>query len=140
MHHKSLLTNRQNTMNNHKQIAIIRVRGLVRRSKDIADTLNMLKLHRKNYCVVYDHTPSIAGMVQKVKDFVTWGFIDEHTYAELKKRAEKDPRDPKKIKKFFRMNPPRKGYGREGIKKPYHQGGALGNRKEEINDLIARML
>ena len=46
----------------------------------------------------------------------------------------------KKIKKYFRLNPPRKGFGRKGIKHPYQSGGALGYRGEAINDLIKRMV
>jgi large subunit ribosomal protein L30 len=44
------------------------------------------------------------------------------------------------LKPIFRLNPPRKGFEREGIKKPYNLGGALGNRKEKIKDLIMRMI
>lgn len=44
------------------------------------------------------------------------------------------------IKPFFRLNPPKKGFERGGIKKPYKLGGALGYRGEKINDLILRML
>ena len=32
------------------------------------------------------------------------------------------------------------GFERKGTKMPFHLGGALGNRKEKINDLIRRML
>jgi large subunit ribosomal protein L30 len=45
-----------------------------------------------------------------------------------------------KVKKVFRLKPPRKGFGRKGIKKTFVQGGALGDRKEKINDLIKRMV
>ena len=38
----------------------------------------------------------------------------------------------------FRLHPPRKGY--EGIKRAYTVGGALGNRGENINALIKRMI
>jgi large subunit ribosomal protein L30 len=44
------------------------------------------------------------------------------------------------LKPFFRLNPPTKGYAPEGTKKPFSLGGALGYRKEKINDLIQRML
>jgi len=44
------------------------------------------------------------------------------------------------LKRFFRLKLPISGYGREGIKTPYSLGGALGYRKENINDLIRRML
>ncbi len=44
------------------------------------------------------------------------------------------------IKKVFRLRPPKKGFERKGIKKPFGIGGALGDRGEKINELIARML
>ncbi len=116
------------------KLAAVRVRGLVGIKKEIKDTLDMLKLYRKNYCVVLDDTVTSRGMLNKVKDFITWGVIDEETIKLLKeKRSEKD-------KKFFRLNPPKKGYGRKGIKIAFGIGGALGDRKEKINDLLNRMI
>ena len=44
------------------------------------------------------------------------------------------------MKKFFRLSPPRKGFGRKGIKFAFTKGGALGYRGIKINDLIKRML
>ncbi len=44
------------------------------------------------------------------------------------------------LKPFFRLNPPTKGYAPKGTKKPFSLGGALGYRKDKINDLIQRML
>ena len=98
-------------------------------------------------------------MIEKVKEFVTYGEIEEELYKELiTKRGEEytgrenDSKekinysrrfiviDNKKYKKFIRLSPPKKGYGRNGIKKPFSKGGALGNRAEKINDLIRRMI
>ena len=45
-----------------------------------------------------------------------------------------------KIRKNFRLNSPRKGYGRKGIKVSFNEGGALGYRGNKINDLIKRMI
>ena len=42
------------------------------------------------------------------------------------------------LKPIFRLNPPRKGY--EGTKKPYTEGGSLGYRSENINELIEKMI
>ena len=44
------------------------------------------------------------------------------------------------LKRFFRLTPPRGGFDKEGIKKQYSLGGALGYRGEKINDLLRRML
>lgn len=122
-------------------IAVVLIRGVLGIRSDMKDTLKMLRLLRKNYCVIVEKTPSNLGMLNKVKDYVTWGDIDEPTLkALIEKRAEKNPRDPKKTKPFFRLQPPRKGFGRKGIKFPFKDGGALGYRGKEMNDLIKRML
>jgi large subunit ribosomal protein L30 len=121
-------------------VTAIRIRGLVRVPAYIKDTLQMLNLHKKNYCSVYKDTPSIRGMLQNVKDYITFGTIDYALYTQLvEKRAE---RDVKKgcMKKFFRLHPPRKGYGRKGVKVPFANSGALGDRKDKIKDLLVRMI
>ena len=115
-----------------EKIAAVRLRGIVGMRVEVEDTLKMLGLHRKNYCVVLDINKVTQGMLTKVKDFVTWGEINEETIALLKKKDEK--------KKFFRLHPPRGGFERKGLKTSYTQGGALGYRKEKINDLVRRML
>ena len=142
-------------MNN---IAIVRIRGSININQKIKNTMNLLRLYNKNYCVVLKNTPSIKGMVNKIKDYITWGEIDDETYKLLiEKRGkeykgpEKDSKekikykkfivvDGKKYKPFFALNPPRKGYGRKGIKIVFKAGGALGYRGEKITDLIKRMI
>lgn len=48
-------------------------------------------------------------------------------------------RDVPELKPVFRLRPPKRGYEREGIKKPYSVGGTLGYRKEAINELLEKM-
>ncbi len=128
-------------MESGQLIAIVRVRGRVGIDGGISDTLDMLKLHRHNYCTIQKTTPSIVGMIRKVKDYITWGEIDDKVLQELiEKRSEPNPEDKSRTKSFFRLNPPRKGYGRKGVKMTFAKGGALGYRGEKINDLILRML
>jgi large subunit ribosomal protein L30 len=72
-----------------KRIAVIRVRGRVRTSRTIEHTLKMLRLTRVNYCTIVDDRDSYNGMLFKVKDYVTWGEIDEEDITLiLKNRAE----------------------------------------------------
>ncbi|MCK5414971.1 MAG: 50S ribosomal protein L30 [Thermoplasmata archaeon] len=40
--------------------------------------------------------------------------------------------------RVFRLHPPRKGY--EGIKRTFNMGGALGDRGQDINVLLQRMM
>ncbi|ASJ14601.1 50S ribosomal protein L30 [Thermococcus radiotolerans] len=65
------------------KLALIRLRSGIRAKGDVRDTLAMLRLHRINHLVLVDDNPSYKGMVQKVKDYITWGEIDAETLAEL---------------------------------------------------------
>ena len=142
----------------NKRLAAIRVRGLTGIRNKVEDTLKMLRLYKKNYCCVLSNNPVYVGMLKKAKDYITWGELNEENFKMLiEKRGEEfkgretDSKgkikyndfvvvNGKKIKKYFRLSPPRKGFGRKGIKHSFRQGGALGYRGEAINDLIKRMV
>lgn len=147
---------------------VVRVRGNVKVRGDIKDTMKMLGLKAVNNCVVVSETPQIRGMIQKVKDYVTFGEIEKDVLKKLllkrgrtengKRINEKYMKDQGysidnfidlfleekiklkdvKIKTVFRLHPPRKGY--EGIKRPFSMKGALGYRGKEINKLLERMI
>lgn len=71
-----------------KRLALIRVRGKVHLAGEIADALAHLNLKDINSCVVIDDRPQYKGMIQQVKDYVTWGEIDAKVFADLfQKRA-----------------------------------------------------
>lgn len=150
--------------------AVVRIRGRTGIKKNIADTLDMLNLTRISHAVVIPETPDYKGMLQKAKDYITWGEISEETMKKLveergrltgnrrvtdeyvKENTDYDTVDDLAVailngettlkenglKPIFRLNPPRKGY--KGTKKPYTEGGSLGYRSENINDLVERML
>ena len=65
------------------KLALIRLRSGIRAKGEVRDTLAMLRLHRINHLVLVDDNPSYKGMVQKVKDYITWGEIDKETLAAL---------------------------------------------------------
>lgn len=139
-------------------IVVVRVRGDVRLNDDIRSTFKHLNLHNKNWCILLKNTPSNLGMVQKVKDYVTWGEATEEMVKQIiEKRGEafdgrlEDSKSGitynkyfeiggKKYKRYFRLSPPVKGYGRNGIKASFVSGGSLGYRADKINDLLQRML
>lgn len=157
-------------MSSNKKIAVILVRGMVNISPDVKKTLQLLRLNKKHTCVVIEDNKVNRGMLQRVKDYTTYGVIDESFYKEmLDKRAEmigkvklSDSKEKidvaslakdyfsgkitlrdfeeKQIKPFFRLAPPVKGFERKGIKMPFSKGGVLGNREEKIKDLIVKML
>ncbi len=150
--------------------AVVRVRGSAGVRRDIADTMEMLRLNRINHAVLVEETPSYLGMLRKAKDYITWGEIDQETLkAMIMKRGRiiggdkitddyiKEKTDYDSVEEFaeavfqgdvkledagikpvFRLHPPRKGY--EAIKKAFNEGGSLGYRGEEINNLLKRMI
>ncbi|HIP17685.1 MAG TPA: 50S ribosomal protein L30 [Methanothermococcus okinawensis] len=151
--------------------AVVRVRGSVGVRGDIADTLKMLRLHRVNHCVIVPNTETYKGMLNKVKDYITYGEIDKDTLIKLILKRGRLPGNKRlneeKIKELtnlsveelsekiisgeitlkntplkpvFRLHPPKKGYDKGGIKKPFSVGGALGYRGSEINKLLDKMI
>lgn len=143
---------------NQSRLAAIRLRGRTQIKIKIEDTLRALRLYKNNYCAVFPNNPVYLGMLKKAKDYLTWGEIDDETFNSLvEKRGEQfndretDSKNKlkyndfivinnKKIKKYFRLNSPKKGLGRKGIKHSFKDGGALGYRGNAINDLIKRMI
>src|SRR3989338_4923175 len=121
------------------KIAAIRVRGNVGIDYRIKSTLTMLNLHNQHFCSVFNSTPSLLGMVKKAKDYITWGEIDAETFKLLVEKRG-NAKKGEKQDKFYRLNSPKKGFERKGIKRPFSVGGALGYRAEKINDLIKRMI
>ena len=156
----------------NEKIAIVRIRGGIDVKKPIKDTMTMLRLYRKNSCVIVLNSPVYIGMLKKIKDYVTWGEVDEETLRILLEKRGKlagnkplteeylkqktkmgydgfvknffeskgNLKDIPGLKLFFRLKPPEKGFERKGIKRPFSVGGALGYRKDKINNLIKRMI
>lgn len=156
----------------NKKIAVIRIRGLIVTNRNIENTFKKLRLFRKNSCVVIDNRKDYTGMLKKVKDYSTWGEIDQDTFKQLllkrgrlygnkpltqdyiKEKTntdidtfvkdffefKKELKDLPGLKNFFRLGMPKNGFERKGIKVPYSLGGALGYRKDNINDLVKRMI
>lgn len=153
------------------KLAVIRVRGDVDVREEVKDVLHMLCLTRPNHCTLVDDDPSQSGMLQKVKEMVTWGPIKPEVLEELlRKRGELvggksvtnevikksssyktveefaeavcegdgELSEVEQLKKVLRLPPPKKGYN--PTRRSFQHGGAVGNRGEEINDLISRMM
>ncbi|BAM69273.1 MULTISPECIES: 50S ribosomal protein L30 [unclassified Methanothermobacter] len=150
--------------------AVVRVRGSAGVRRDIADTMEMLRLNRINHAVLVEDTPSYLGMLQKAKDYITWGEIDQETLtAMITKRARiiggerltdeyiKENTEYDSVEEFagavFRgevkledagIKPVFRLHpprkGYEAIKKAFNEGGSLGYRGEKINDLLKRMI
>ncbi len=116
----------------------IRIRGDVGLKTPVRETLNRLRLRRKYSCIVLDKpTKEQMGMIEKMRNFVAYGEIDEATYKNLvEARGQKN--SDGKLKPFFRLHPPR-----GGIESKKHFGvgkGVLGNQGDKIKVLLERML
>ena len=64
-------------------IAVVRIRGHAKIRHDAVRTLNILKLNRVNHCVVLPQNATTKGMLQSVKDYVTWGELSHESLARL---------------------------------------------------------
>jgi large subunit ribosomal protein L30 len=150
--------------------AVIRIRGSVNLRKEIKDTLKMLRLNAPNNCVIIPETPDYKGMLEVVKDCVTWGEIDRETLIELLKKRLRlkgnkrvDEKALKsvtdfdsfeafadellagrvKLKDFEEIQPFfRLTPPSKGFKsvKEHWPKGDLGYRGKEINELLKRMI
>ncbi|MFQ5883543.1 MAG: 50S ribosomal protein L30 [Thermoplasmata archaeon] len=63
--------------------AVVRVRGTVGIGGDTADTLKFLRLNKPNHCVVVPKRPEYEGMLQKAKDYITWGEVRPEVLARM---------------------------------------------------------
>jgi len=76
--------------------AVIRIRGTADIHPDIEHTLKLLRLHKKYHAVLYPaDLPGLKGMLQKAKDWVTWGEIDRETLLELLRKRGRIPGNKK---------------------------------------------
>ena len=141
-------------------IGIVLVRGTIGTRPEVRETLKRLNLTRKNGVVFVEDTPQTRGMLRVVKDYVTYGAVkDETVTAVIEARGEtpamrasrvpgRDPRPASgrqgtiagtSVRLPIRLNPPRKGFERGGIKKPFSIGGVLGERTT-MDELLMRMI
>lgn len=148
-------------------IVAIRISGLIKIEKEhVEETMQRLRMKRKYTCVLLDDRPEIMGMIEKVKNIIAFGKIDEKTLVLLLKNRGKKIGDVNakltdaesvKIAKevltgkkledlgivpFFGLHPARGGMNT----KLHFPKGVLGYNKdkktgeEKINALIERML
>ncbi len=156
-------------MSNNNKLAVVLIRGTINTHPDVRRTLELLRLKKKHALVVIDDNEVSRGMLQRVKDYTTYGTIDEKFFATIiEKRGEllgqikvtSENTDAKKIaaeyfsgklklrdfekthnlKAYFRLAPPVGGFERGGIKMPFTKKGVLGQRGDKITALITKML
>jgi len=149
--------------------AVVRVRGQINVKPKIKETMRIMRLNRVNHCVIIPENDTYQGMLNIIKDYVTWGEVDtETTQIMLESSGKKSGREKftkadLKDSSFKTIKALAKGLsggkltvsdipslkplfrlhpprkGYEGIKRSFKEGGALGYRGEKINQLIRRM-
>jgi large subunit ribosomal protein L30 len=150
-------------------IAAIRVRGRTGVKGEIADTMKMLRLNRINHAVIIEENPSYQGMLQKAKDYITWGEINKETLVKMISKRGALPGGLKVTDEYLKEKTSYQSIedlsqavlegasleesgikpvfrlhpprkGFKNIKKSYNEDGSLGYRGENVEDLISKML
>ena len=116
-----------------EKIIAIRIRGNVGIRKPISDALDYLNLRNQHNAVILDAKPSVIGALKKVQGYITYGVADAESIKLIQAKMKEGD-------KCAKLAPPRKGYERKGTKVPFVNGGALGDRKEAIGELVKRMV
>ena len=149
--------------------AVVRVRGSVNVNPKIKETMKLMKLSRVNHCVIIPENETYTGMLNIIKDYVTWGEIDSETTELLLQSSGKSSGNSAFSKEHLKETPFKTmkalakeltegktvmrdvpglkplfrlhppRKGYEGIKRSFKVGGALGYRADKINILLRRM-
>lgn len=113
-------------------IAAVKVRGNVDVPQPIKDTMTNLGLKKRNQMVFFEKSDSVEGMMNKAKDFITYGEVSEEVIEEVEERYQEIESGT-----VVSARPPSKGF--RDTKRGYNQGGSLGKR-ESIDSLLKRMV
>ena len=108
------------------KIVAVKIRSSIDASRSISDTIESLELESNNSVRIMENSDSNRGMLEKVKDYVAYGEVEEDT-------AEKIGQEGETVQK----SPPSGGF--KSIKRQYHQGGSLGER-DDMEELVERMV
>ncbi|KZX10742.1 50S ribosomal protein L30 [Methanobrevibacter filiformis] len=149
---------------------VIRVRGTTGVNRDIAETLKMLRLTRINHAVLIEENPSFNGMLQKAKDYITWGEIDSETLVKIIAKRGRIVGGDKITDEYLLENSDYSSIdelangllnseikaqdidmkpvfrlhpprkGYESIRLSFNEGGSLGFRGDLIKDLAKKMI
>jgi len=76
-----------------KSLLVIRIRGTINVSQRERDTMRFLRVDRNNYASIIDDRADYKGMLQKAKDWITWGEPDVETVKEMLEKRGRLPGD-----------------------------------------------
>jgi len=83
-------------------LLVIRIRGTINVSKREEDTLRMLRVDRNNYATIIDDRADYKGMLQKAKDWITWGEPTVETVKEMLIKRGKAPGEVKLSEEYIK--------------------------------------
>jgi len=151
-------------------LAIVRIRGFAGQPKDILHGLELLNLNKPNHACVVPNDSTHQGMLQKLKDVVTWGEINKTTLTALIEKRGRIQGNKKIDTQFLKnqkfeskaafiaallegkadmrriegLKPVFRLHpprkGFKSVKRAVGNGGDLGYRGEEINSLLESMM
>jgi large subunit ribosomal protein L30 len=126
------------------KIAVVRIRGIRNMKPRLKRTFELLRLERPNHCVVIESSPQNMGMLNIVKDYVTFGKVSGGTLTSLEaKRGKKavpekgSAKPAAEVRKpVYRLHPPKGGM--KDIKLPWPMG-VLGAR-DNMDAFLKKMI
>lgn len=74
-----------------KRVAVIRIHGGAKLRHDVVKTFDLLKLYKKHTCIVVPANAIYAGMINKIKDFSTWGEVSPEVFRKLLEKRGRLP-------------------------------------------------
>lgn len=109
-----------------KSLLAIRIRGTINVSHRERITMRMLRIDKNNYATILDDRPDYRGMLQKAKDWITWGEPDQETIRLMLEKRGEAPGGIKLTEEYI------KELGHESYEK---LAGSLLNCEKEIHKL-----
>src|SRR3989344_376963 len=86
-----------------KRIAVIRIKGSIGLKKEIVSTFKLLRLYKKNCCIIIENTPYYIGMLKRIRHCATWGEINQETFKSLIEKRGKLARKKSLTLQYLKM-------------------------------------
>ena len=83
-------------------LLVIRIRGTINVSKREEDTLRFLRVDRNNYATLIDNRLDYKGMLQKAKDWITWGEPNIETVKTILEKRGRAPGDERLTEDYIK--------------------------------------
>jgi large subunit ribosomal protein L30 len=87
-----------------KLMAVIRIRGSSGLSPKVRDTLEMLNLGKVNHCTVIPYNDTYKGMLQRAKDYLTWGEVSQEELTRLLEKKSRLQGNQKPDQEYLKKN------------------------------------